>query len=180
MLDFFDSVGSFFSSVLSFITDFFGTIGSVIGSAISGVVHGIGDIFGFLGHIVSDLVGGFMDMLKSLFIPSDDFFSKKFDGVNTNLQGHVDIETYKIIADKVSNVSSSRAGIPNITINWFGRNVTIVDFSFIQKYKNTINDWVRGFMLILLLFYNINNVYKLIRGGALADGSGSAGKGDDS
>lgn len=45
-----------------------------------------------------------------------------------------------------------------------------VDFSWVSKYKNTWYAWVRGFVFVFLIIYNINQVIKLLRGYNVADG----------
>lgn len=126
----------------------------------------------FLGGLISSLLDGLGKLLKSLFVPSDDYFNKKFDGLNGQLEGHVDVSTYKNIMDTFGRVKSVRS-IPNITVDLWGQTLTIVDFSYIQSQQATINNWVRGFMFIFLVIFNINHVYKIIRKDTLSNtGSG--------
>lgn len=45
-----------------------------------------------------------------------------------------------------------------------------IDFSWVSKYKNTWYAWVRGFVFIFLIIYNINQIIKLFRGYNVAEG----------
>lgn len=126
----------------------------------------------FLGGLISSLLDGLGKLLKTLFVPSEDYFSTKFDGLNSDLKGHVDVSTYQDIMTSLTRVKSVRS-IPNITVDLWGQTLTIVDFGYIQSQQATINNWVRGFMFIFLVIFNINHVYKLIRKDTLSStGSG--------
>jgi phage-related protein len=160
-----DLIVSVITTLLDGIISFFrDPIGSIV-SAFTWTVD-------FLGGLISSLLDGLGKLLKTLFVPSDDYFNKKFDGLNGQLEGHVDVSTYKNIMDTFGRVKSVRS-IPNITVDLWGQTLTIVDFSYIQSQQATINNWVRGFMFIFLVIFNINHVYKIIRKDTLSNtGSG--------
>lgn len=186
-----DGIKGLFDGLISFLRTCFDLVVDAVNSIVTGVVDffrdPIGSILDFFGAVV-DIVGGIVDaildgfksLLKALFVPSDDFFSSKFDSLNSDLKDHVDTDTYVGIMDGLKSVRSARS-IPNIEFDFFGQHFVAVDFGYIQAHQSTIHDWVRGFLFIFLVLYNINEVYSLIRKDTLFKGSqhsGGGGKGD--
>ncbi len=83
-------------------------------------------------------------------------------------------EDYKNMFETVKQVQSGE----DITIDLNGYQVgskklnfdRFVDFSWVSRYKNTWYAWVRGFVFVFLIIYNINQIIKLFRGYNVADG----------
>lgn len=116
---------------------------------------------------IVDLIG---DLLKLLFIPDEEFFNERFDILKESLESRLSIESYKSLMQSIQTASAGE--MPNIEAEIFGHTYTIVDFSIFAKYKPTFNGWVRGATFFFLLYYNINQIYKLIRGGSLSEALG--------
>lgn len=51
----------------------------------------------------------------------------------------------------------------DLLITFYGQTIPIVKFSVINPYLPTIHGWIKGVVYVLLVFYNINQVLKLIR-----------------
>lgn len=56
--------------------------------------------------------------------------------------------------------------VGNLTINM----PKFINFANVTKYRNIWYSWVRGFVFVFLIIYNINQVIKLFRGYNVADG----------
>lgn len=128
------------------------------------LVQGVKDIFQSLLDLPGKIVGLLGDLLKALFIPGDDYFSKHIASLQTSLANKLDLTSYN---DLINTIQNAVAGdMPNITF----MGVTFIDFNLFKQYKPQINSMVRGFLFLFLIYYNIRNVYKLMRKDELASG----------
>lgn len=127
-------------------------------------------IKGIPGSII-ELLG---NLLQWLFVPSQDYFSSNFGEIKETLQAKLGYQAYIDIFGTLEDITSNgstvielnnyQVGNLNINMNNF------INFNNIVKYRDTWYGWVRGFMFVALIIYNINQIYKLIRGTNLADG----------
>lgn len=142
------------------------------------VINFLSDILSYINpfsqnFFVYKLIELLGNMLKWLFVPDDNFFSSHFGEIKETLQNKLGYQGYIDIFSSLEDISENGAttvnlkgykiGNLNIDVNKF------INFNSILKYKDTWYSWVRAFMFIGLLIYNINQVYKLIRGTNLAD-----------
>ena len=125
----------------------------------------------FFVYKLIDLLG---NLLKSLFVPSDNFFSNNFGNIKEKLQTKLGYQAYIDIFGTLEDIDESGAttiDIHNYKVGNLNINMDkFINFSFITKYKDTWYGWVRAFTFVALIAYNINQIYKLIRGTNLADG----------
>lgn len=98
----------------------------------------------------------------SLFVPSDGYFTSKIDELIDTFERKFSRNENMDSLFSLKSVSASRA--KNWTINIFGSSVTIVNFDTFYKFTNHFANIARGFFFPLLIFYNINQLYFLIRG----------------
>lgn len=69
------------------------------------------------------------------------------------------------LSNTLENIKNiSQGNIPNVEATLFGVKCTIINFSYIKSQLSTIHSWIRGVMYVLLLLFNFNQFYKLIRG----------------
>lgn len=136
----------------------------------SGILAGIRNIVQAIKNIPSAILDGLKDLLLYLFIPSEDYFTNEIDRLRACLEEVLPVTAVMTI---VENIKTASAGdMPNVEIDYMGVHATIVNFDFFREYKPTINSWVRGFMFVLLAFYWLDQIYKLLRGTTLYSGSG--------
>lgn len=123
-------------------------------------------MFGGLNTAINNLgttiISGITNSLKSLFIPSDTYFQSKFDWLKTALRDRLSLSSYEQIITSFSAVSQGK--FEDVTITIMGCSGKILDGAWFGKVMNQVHDWIRGLMFILLVFYNYNQIYKLIRG----------------
>lgn len=144
------------------------------------------DVISFLGELLSyinpfsenffvykliDLLG---DLLQWLFVPEDGYFDNQINDLKAKISEKLPYYDYLQLFGTIEQVQSGE----DIKIGLNGYNVgdttfndsDFIDFSFITKYKDIWYSWVRGFVFVFLLIYNINQIIKLFRGYNVADG----------
>ena len=132
----------------------------------------------FLGY---KLIGLFGDLLKNLFVPSDNFFSDNVDNLKSEISQKMPYSDYLKIFGSIENVSAEDNSISiNMPEYKISDNLTIkqdkfIDFSFVTKYREVWYSWVRGFVLIFLVIYNLNQISKLLRGVNISDAATAVG-----
>ena len=129
------------------------------------------DVDNFLGY---KLVGLILDGLRSLFVPSDDYFSNQFGEVKETLQNKLAYQSYIDLFGTLEDFSGNGATVVDFEGYKVGDSTisqdNFLNFNLVTKYKDTWFSWVRAIFFIGLVIYNINQVYKMIRGTNLADG----------
>ena len=135
----------------------------------------------FLGKKIVSLIG---DLLKSLFVPEDDYFTNKIDSLKSSLNDRIPYQQYLDDMDSLKNANNTRnnndistfVSLNNYTItDKLVININkFIDFGIFSKYKSTWFVWVRVVIYVLLLLYNINEFTKTLRGVGVIN---SAGKG---
>lgn len=170
------SIFDFFKPLIDFISwiiEFLGSLVSAIGKFIWSLFEGaINLIVGGISTLV-DWVGSFFkflgDLLHDLFVPSEDFFDKEVGKLNTNLNSKINVSELENSLNVIKG-AQSRAIIQPRAVSFFGVNLEIDFMQGIEEHLSTIHFFIRAIVFVLLLRYNINNVYKLIRGSDLAGG----------
>lgn len=142
------------------------------------IINVLTSILEFFGGLVESLINALSSLLQYLFIPEEDYFDNMIGMLSDTLNERIKTQDYQELLESLQ-VSTRASSLPNMTATFFGQKVTIVDMSIYSNYQSTIYSWVRGTMFILLLFYNVNNIYKLIRGGSLQDGKGNSSAGSN-
>ncbi len=123
-------------------------------------------------------------MLKSLFVPEEDYFTNKIDNLKVALNDRIPYQQYLDDMDALKNANNTKndndistfVSLNNYTISdklVINMN-KFIDFSIFSKYKTTWFTWVRVVVYVLLLLYNINEFTKTLRGVGVIN---SAGKG---
>ena len=127
----------------------------------------------FFGKKIIELIG---DLLKTLFIPKEDYFSNiketLLSDLETKLPYNDFVNRVGVLKDVATDGQLQDISIEHLQIGDIVINVpNFIDFSYITKYRATYYIWVRGFMYIFLIIYNINQLLKFLRGFTLTDGS---------
>ncbi|MCR1868964.1 hypothetical protein NSA22_00785 [Longicatena caecimuris] len=168
-----DGLKFLFDGIVSAVKAVAGAVWAFFSDPIGSLVSGFTSLLNFLGGLVS-AIG---DLLKALFVPSDDYFDSQFNMLSKTLGTRVKTQDYEELLASLQ-VATRASTLPDMTTTIMGQQLTIVDMSWYSDYQTTIYGWVRGVMFVLLLFYNINQVYKLIRRDTLQNGSSGSQGGD--
>ncbi|MEG2270610.1 MAG: hypothetical protein RSC27_04770, partial [Bacilli bacterium] len=143
-----------------------GMIWSLFKGSIDFIVSSFLFVVDFLGGLIKGIIDAFLDLFKLIFMPEDGFLDKQFGAMQKSIDSKININEYTGAFDSVKNATATRVGTPRSSVSWLGVPINIDFMQFVDAYKGEIAWVFRGIMFITLLIYNINNVYKLIRGGA--------------
>lgn len=131
----------------------------------TGIWDWLKDLLQKILDAINGLIGALLDGLKalliSLFVPGDGFLTDAFNDMLSPLQNKLPIGAYTDLVSKLQNVGAKE--LQNVQVTLYGQTVTIIDWGYYKANKATFDDIIRGFVFILLLAYNINNIYKLVR-----------------
>lgn len=102
-------------------------------------------------------------ILKLAFVPDEDFFSDKFESLKGQFSDKLGVSGDEI--NQLKNVSGgSYTGISDFEGTLHGKTMKFVDLSILDGFIDRIHNLARGFMFPLLIFYNLNQIYFLVRG----------------
>lgn len=90
------------------------------------------------------------DAIKALFLPSDGFIEGKIDHFRQKLLG-MGVDTYDM-----GSIFSKEQPFEDITCTIRGQTVTIVRMDVVDKVVKKFRPAIRGFMWLMLVFYNYN------------------------
>lgn len=102
-------------------------------------------------------------MLIFVFVPDDGYFTSNFENLKDLFLSKIGIDGSEL--DGLKNVTNTNLDSLNVfNVNIMGHNVKIVDLSIFNSFISRIHAIARGFMYPLILLYNLNQIYFLIRG----------------
>ena len=107
--------------------------------------------------IVTSLLEGLKELLKELFLPSDNYFNDKFTALKQKALSKFGID----------NVSSSinALSVPSSPFSdFYVKGTKVLDMSFLNSSIPTIKKYTDGFFWFLLILYNINSIHFILRG----------------
>lgn len=136
---------------------------------ITSVFDGLGELAKAIIAIPSKIIELLFDALKALFIPSDGFFSGVMDDFSDMLNDKFNTDSTTAIFDDMNpekNAQINQGAFTGVKIDGLmgTGEVEIIDGDSINSVMDTIHSWIRGVFFILLAFFNINHLYRLIRG----------------
>ena len=146
------------ADALSGVGNFILDIPSDITDGVTGIWDGIKSLPGLISN-------AFRELLKELFLPDAAFFNNWNNKFHLMLADKLPYDTYNNFFDDLKEISRSK--LKDITINIYGQECTVLSFKWYYNSEDTINDWIRGIMFVVLVFFNINQMYKLIRNSSL-------------
>lgn len=115
-----------------------------------------------IGDIITDAV---ISALKATFIPSDTFFDDWGSKFKVMFKDKLPYDTYMNFMVDIKEIKESR--LEDIKVHIFGQDCTVVTFKWYYDSKDVIDDFVRGVIFIMLIFFNINQMYRMIRATSL-------------
>ena len=137
--------------ILNAIKDFFKTL-----------IDAILNILELLKNLVKTLIGALVSAITTLFVPSDTYFTDKFDGYRTTLIGKLGDNNFDFLQQSGSNIE-------DIYINIFGQQICIVKITLFNKFKDFAFIVIRAFFYFFLILFNFNQVIKFLRGSIFSD-----------
>lgn len=118
------------------------------------------------------------DLLKSLFVPEDNFFENTTNELKEQFTEKIPYQAYLELFENIQDVSEGDLAGLNVNFKGYkignteiGTENNWIKFDMILKYKQTWFQWCRGFTYIFFIIYNLNQLIKFLRGFSVADGS---------
>lgn len=116
----------------------------------------------------------FLEFLKEVFVPSDDYFVNNFNSLNDSMGGKLGLDT-GVLEDLKGASGISVFSEPNFSYSFTVLGVPVtINYRFISKIRNITLGVSNGLMVIFLCWYNIKKVVWLIRGVGPVEGGGYA------
>lgn len=168
----FSAIGNIATNLANAIGNIFSSFFESVGNFCASVWEFLQDLWDFLVSLPGNIINGIINGFKALFIPEDGFVETVVVGIKENLATKIPYDTYIEIFGTLSDGSyyDGQKDL-NIDINNYkiSEDLSIstqdfINFDNITEYKNTWHMWVRGFIFILLIIYNVNEFVKLLRG----------------
>lgn len=119
-------------------------------------------ILELLKTFVKTLIDALVSAITTLFVPSDTYFTDKFDGYRTTLIGKLGDNNFDFLQQSGSNIE-------DIYINIFGQQICIVKITLFNKFKDFAFIVIRAFFYFFLILFNFNQVIKFLRGSIFSD-----------
>ena len=116
----------------------------------------VGDWFIDMGKKVLSVPDLILDGIKKIFIPEDGFIDSKLDELDTSL-GRLGIGPYAM-----DNIFKSSQEITDVEISVMGSKGTIMRSDIVLKGIRYFRPAIRGFVALMLIFYNFNQFCSLI------------------
>ena len=130
------------------------------------VIEFIREIIQSLLDLPGILIEKLQELLKSLFVPGDDFFSSQFDSLLYDLENKLEYKSYLSLLESIKSINVS--DFADIEVEIMGVRGKILDGSVVTKSIRSLHSFIRGAMFIFLLFFNYRMVLFLVRGTAFS------------
>lgn len=142
--------------------DFVKQIPGQVWSFFESAFSSLGDVVSNIWNAVKGIPDAILDGLKWLFVPSEDSINQSIQTLSNTFKSTFGIDSYDI-----SNVFGTETEIANqtATINVAGFEFTCVvfDVKYLVIAISTFRPVIRGFVVFMLILYNINQFFALIR-----------------
>ncbi len=93
--------------------------------------------------------------IKAIFVPDEETLQASFDKVTAkcnNLLVYYDLE----------RLFKTETDIADVTVTIYGKKAVVVDSSVTQTGINHFRPYIRGFLVLMLVFFNVNQFLSLI------------------
>lgn len=112
--------------------------------------------------IPSGIATALKDLFMELFVPDKNFFNDWGNNFKNSLKDKLPYDVYDGFFADIKSIKSSK--LEDVTMTVYGKKVVVFPFSIYYKYEKKFDDIIMGFMFIVLIFYNLDQIYFLIRG----------------
>lgn len=119
---------------------------------------------------VKEIPSKILDGIKSIFVPREEDVNNSIDRLKTSFSdtfgiGDFDLSGVMGVSTEISNKSTE------ITILGYTFNFSFFDVTYIKRAVNDFRPYIRGFILLMLALYNINQFLSFITAGHLSLGN---------
>lgn len=139
---------------------------------LSSIINGFSDIAEKIANLPTLIGEIIIDGIKGIFVPSDGFIEEKLELLKTSFT-----EAFGVTAYDMSLIFEDAQGFEDITCTMYGQTVTIVDMDNVVKGILKFRPVIRGFIVLLMIYYNINQCLSFIGQGSIEARTGVSGGG---
>ena len=135
------------------------------------IVDGLSSI----AQSILNLPGLIVEGIKSLFIPDQTTIQADVTRLADNFKAATGVSVVDF-GSVFGQEQKAGPGDVDGTIYIYGVgdiSATFADFSFVSQAVDFFRPYIRGFFVLLLAFYNVNQFLAFIRAGSVSNGSGS-------
>lgn len=125
----------------------------------NGFVSFFDAIYEWFSNVVQNIIelpDKILEVIKKFFIPEDGFIDGQLEKIKAAL-GRLGIGPYKM-----NNIFSSSKGIEDVSLTVMGSSGTILRSDIVIKGITFFRPAIRGFIALMLIFYNFNQFCSLI------------------
>lgn len=180
---YFDNLWNFLTSIVSWlqscaesliqipisIWDNVKNIPSMVWSFFESAFSSLGSVVSNIWDSVKGIPGSILDGLKWLFVPDGDEINKSIQTLSNTFKSTFGIDSYDI-----SNIFGTETEIADqqgtISIGGYEFTGTVFSVKYLTRAISTFRPVIRGFLVFLLVLYNINQLLALIRQNPIAIG----------
>lgn len=127
-----------------------------------GAFSSLGSVVSNIWDSVKGIPGSILDGLKWLFVPDGDEIDKSIQTLSNTFKSTFGIDSYDI-----SNIFGTETEIADqqgtISIGGYEFTGTVFSVKYLTRAISTFRPVIRGFIVFLLILYNINQFFALIR-----------------
>ena len=153
-----DNVKNIPAMVWNFVKEIPGQVWGFFENAFSTVTGVVQNIFNSVVQIPNKILDG----LKWLFIPSEDEINKSIQTLSNTFKSTFGVDSYDIsdIFGTETEIADQQA---TISVGGYEFNLTVFNVKYLVRAISTFRPVIRGFIVFLLILYNINQFFALIR-----------------
>ena len=116
----------------------------------SGIANGITSVVQGITEIPLKIVDG----IKAIFVPDTEVIKSEFDGLMNNLKSKLGVDVYDL--DSLFSSSSAPQDIEaSYSVGLFSYTGKFVDFTWFIYAVERLRGYIRGFIVLLLLIFNV-------------------------
>ena len=149
--------------------DFVKQIPGQVWSFFESAFSSLGSVVSNIWDSVKGIPGSILDGLKWLFVPDGDEIDKSIQTLSNTFKSTFGIDSYDI-----SNIFGTETEIADqqgtISIGDYEFTGTVFSVKYLTRAISTFRPVIRGFLVFLLVLYNINQLLALIRQNPIAIG----------
>jgi len=108
-----------------------------------------------------------LDWIVNNFVPNEEFFQSHFNNLYESFREKLPFQSQLEMIEEVTNVSGYHDGnftVLDITYSVSGQPFQIALSNYIGPYLEMVRNFVTGWYVILLIYYNYRQIMFLIRG----------------
>jgi hypothetical protein len=149
------TLGEKLSGFFSTLGDKVSNLGTSIGSFFTDLWKNLGDSLTSGWEIVSGIPDAVFEGVKSIFIPEEDDITGVVEEISNSFDD-------LLISYDLKALWSSSQSIEDVKVTMYGSTATIIDTSTYKKVIKEIRPYIRGFLALLLVLFNVNQFLALI------------------